>query len=378
MYQSDHLPEELNIILSENAEKIKTPLILFSKKQLQYNYKFFKDEFKVNNKVYYPVKANNTDAVIDILKDQGSSFEIASLGELEILKKRGVPADKIIFSNPVKMRSHISAAFAYGIKTFAFDSESELIKLNKLAPGADVFIRLSVDNEGAEWKLNGKFGVPYEEAICMLKKAKNYGLNPVGLAFHIGWNNSNIKTWKVEVNKAVELVEKCFDNDIEIKFLNIGGGFPAHNNDPYVYLKKISAHISPLLIDLKERFGVDIYSEPGSFMVANTCVLVAEIIDVIERGGDTWVYINTGICQGFYWVFEDIKYNILYPYDSDSGLKSYIVAGPTCDSHDVFTYNGLFPDQIKEGDRLLIYPAGAYITSAKEYNGFSYPETLVL
>jgi ornithine decarboxylase len=378
MYQSDHLPEELNRVLSENAEKIKTPIILFAGKQLQNNYKFFCDEFKVNDKVFYPVKANNTSAVIDILKGLDSCFEIASLGELELLKLNGVTADRIIFSNPVKIRSHISAAYNYGVKTFAFDSESELHKINELAPGSSVYLRLSVDNEGAEWKLNDKFGVAYDEAISLLKKAITLGLTPSGISFHVGWNNTNIKTWKNEVNKAVILVEQCFENDIEIKFLNIGGGFPAHNNDPYVNLKKISLHISPLLVDLKERFGVEVYSEPGSFMVANTAVLVTEIIAVIDRGENTWVYINTGINQGFYWVFEDIKYNILYPYDSDSGLKAYVVTGPTCDSHDVFTYNGIFPDRIKEGDRLLIYPAGAYITSAREYNGFSYPETLVL
>lgn len=378
MYQSDHLPEELNRILSENAERIKTPIILFAGKQLQNNYKFFREEFIVNDKVFYPVKANNTTAVIEILKAQGSGFEIASLGELEVLKKCGISADRIIFSNPVKIKSHIAAAYAYGIRTFAFDSESELVKLNEFAPGSVVYLRLAVDNEGAEWKLNEKFGVPYDAAVGMLKKAISYGLIPQGIAFHIGWNNTNLKTWKSEVNKAIALVEQCFENDIEIKFLNIGGGFPAHNNDPYVNLKKIVMHINPLLTDLKERFEVDVYSEPGSFMVANTALLITEIISIVERGEDTWVYLDAGVCQGFYWVFKDIKYNILYPYDSDSGLKAYVVTGPTCDSHDVFTYNGIFPDQIKEGDRLLIYPAGAYITSAKEYNGFSYPGTLVL
>ncbi len=378
MYNSDHLPEELNNVLSKNADKIKTPVIIFAGKQLRHNYKYFGDEFKLNDKVYYPVKANNSVHVIEILKELGSGFEIASSGELEILKKCCVPPERIIYSNPVKISSHISDAYNYGVRTFAFDSETELVKLKNAAPSSELYIRISVDNEGAEWKLNEKFGVSGDSAIELLKKAQSYGFKPVGISFHVGWNNTNLKTWKSEVNKAIAIIEKCFDNNIEIKFLNIGGGFPAHCNEPYLNLKKIVMHISPLLTDLKERFGVDIYSEPGSFLVANTSVLITEIISVIDRGENTWVYIDTGICQGFYWIFEDIKYNILYPYNSDSGLKSYIVTGPTCDSHDVFTYNGLFPDQIKEGDKLMIFPAGAYVSSAREYNGFAYPGTMVL
>ena len=86
-----------------------------------------------------------------------------------------------------------------------------------------------------------------------------------------------------------------------------------------------------------------------------------------------------GICQGFFWILSGLKYPVIYPYEFDDNEKfeNYCITGPTLDSHDVFADNISLPSQIKVGDFLLIYPAGAYIDSSKNYNGFEYPEIKV-
>ena len=89
--------------------------------------------------IYYPVKTNNTLTVLNELHNLGSKFEIASLGELEILKKINISPKSIIYSNPVKIPLHIAKANEYGINTYAFDSKQELKKISEYASGSSCF-----------------------------------------------------------------------------------------------------------------------------------------------------------------------------------------------------------------------------------------------
>ncbi len=113
-------------------------------------------------------------------------FEISSEGELEVLSKLKVDPKKIISSNPIKSSKFLKMAASYGVKYFSYDSREEIDKLCHFVPDCNVYVRLSVPNEGSEWPLSKKFGVELDEALSLLYYAKNRGLNPIGITFHVG------------------------------------------------------------------------------------------------------------------------------------------------------------------------------------------------
>jgi ornithine decarboxylase len=364
------LKESINNFLDSND--LSNPTLLFSNHLLKENIKYFLNCLVVD-KLYFPVKTNNQLEVLECLKKTGVNFEIASLGELQLLMGMDTQPDTIIFGNPIKIEDHIKIAIQAGINTFSVDTESELLRIANHIQNANIYLRLDVSNSGAEWDLSDKFGCDVQESVILFRKAIALSMNPVGISFHVGWNNSNTDTWKQAVITAYQTIKQCKNANISLKFINIGGGFPAHLNEQYQDLNAIAEVINPCLSQIKKEFNMEVYAEPGSFLTANTGVVVANVIDVVKRKDKLWAYLNTGINQGFSWIMGGLEYAIFSPKTNTFPLKEYTVCGPTCDSHDVFGHHILLSNTLNQGDLLLIYPAGAYISSAKTYNGFDYP-----
>jgi ornithine decarboxylase len=353
-----------------------TPYFLFDKGRIVHNFLYFKHILQINdNNIFYSVKANNHLEIIEELNILGTGFDIASLFELQILVNQDIDTNHVIFSNPVKIPKHISIAHKLGVNKFAFDSFSELKKISDAAPKSNVFLRLEINNLGASWTLDNKFGAKQELVIDLFNEAKNLGLIPYGISIHNGWNNTNLNTWKENINQCKELIIKCFSTGIEINSLNIGGGFPTQNIDQYIFLQKLATLINPDLSELIEKYNVNILAEPGSFMVNNTGAMIVKIYDIIKRDNSEWIFIDSGIFQGFPWILNNLRYEILYPYKTDKNteLKEFIITGPTNDSKDVFG-KYLLPKTIRINDFLIIYPAGAYTNSANNYNGYKIPD----
>ncbi len=374
-----HLPVPVRQMVQSflDEENPATPVLLFSAWRLLENLHVFRTLLTVN-RLYFPVKVNNHPDVLSILAQAGASFEIASLGELDLLRTLHIPVSDILFGNPIKIERHIALAAQAGVRVFAADTESELIKIQRYAPDAEVYLRLDVSNRGAQWDLSEKFGCPAGEAINLFQRAQELHLRPAGVSFHVGWNNRDLATWERAVEDASQVIEECSQADIPLRFLDIGGGFPAHLVDSYNLLEQIASVINPILAHVRSEYGLEIYAEPGSFLTADAGVVVTRVIDVVQRTRRTWVYVDTGINQGFQWIMGGLEYAVISPRDEQGPLAEYVVSGPTCDSHDVFCPQAYLDQGLRTGDFLLIYPAGAYIASAKMYNGFDYPETRVI
>ncbi len=374
------LPEILKNDLIKNTWELKkqTPVIFFSKEQLIYNYIFFKEKLNLRDEdIFYSLKTNYEDIVVECLNQLNSNFEIASLGELELMKEHLISPKRIIFSNPVKIPEHIICAYKYGVNVFAFDTESELQKLQKYAPKSKVFLRLKIQNDGAEWKLEEKFGASKSEGIELLELAQKYDLQACGISIHVGWNNDSIENWANAIEKIKSVLKKINFPQLPLEFVNIGGGFPAHNVNQYELLENITETLLPMLNSLKNKYNLRIIAEPGSFIVANSAALATKVYDIVKRENRIWVFADTGIMQGFAWILSKLKYNILhsdYLIEDIEEVEKFVLTGPTVDSHDVFSKHVFLPKNLKIGDLLFICPAGAYISSSREYNKFSFPK----
>ncbi|MCX8030323.1 MAG: type III PLP-dependent enzyme [Thermodesulfovibrionales bacterium] len=328
-----------------------------------------------NSKVFYAVKANPDVSVLSYLSQYDIGFEIASEGELRILSSLGVDASKIITSNPIKTLNFLNEATNYGIKYYAYDSKAEVDKLSRYAPGSNVYVRLSVSNEGSEWPLSKKFGVEIDEALELLLYAKNKDLNPVGITFHVGSQCNNVYNWSAALDKARELFEMAKDRGIDLKLLNIGGGYPIR------YLKKVTdIEVIEKKINnaLWQRFpeDIEIFIEPGRAVVGDAGVFVSSVIGKAKRDDENWLYIDVGVFNGLMESVGGIKYKFLV--GSRNEPKKWTIAGPSCDSFDVIDKEVELAEP-EVGNIVLILSAGAYTVSyASEFNGFAIPKTILI
>ena len=132
-----------------DREKIETPFLLIDSDTVREKVSLIGQQIK-DSKVFYAVKANPDRKILKFLNDLNLGFEISSEGELEILASLGVVPERIISSNPVKSLKFLRLASSYGINYFSYDSEDEIEKLSTYAPHCNVYVRLSVPNEGSE------------------------------------------------------------------------------------------------------------------------------------------------------------------------------------------------------------------------------------
>src|SRR4051794_24930155 len=151
---------------------------------------------------HFAVKCNPSPGLVRTVLGRGGSFEIASLTELHLVTAHGAQAEEILYSNTMKPPAHVAGAYAMGVRRFAFDSESELRKLAHHAPGAEVYVRLAVDDRHSLFPLSRKFGTSLDEAERLLLMTYELGLVPLGVTFHVGSQCLDPKAWALAIGQA--------------------------------------------------------------------------------------------------------------------------------------------------------------------------------
>lgn len=328
-----------------------------------------------NAKVYYAVKANPDIEILKLMNKQGAGFEIASEGELAILASIGVEPERIITSHPIKSFRFLRMAAEYGLNYFAFDSKDEVKKIRDYIPGSNVYVRLTVPNEGSEWPLSKKFGVELDEAEELLLYAKKKGLNPVGLTFHVGSQCTNVYNWNAALDKAKILWDRMEKEGIRLSVLDIGGGYPIRYTKHVVDIQSIDRNVNSLICE-KFPKKTRVFIEPGRGVVGDAGIFVSRVVGKAKRGDENWLYLEVGIFNGLMESIGGIKYS--YIVEGAKHSKKWTLAGPSCDSLDVIDRDLILPEP-EIGNLVLILSCGAYtISYASEFNGFSIPKTILI
>ena len=341
------------------------------------NYQSFRKALP-DSSVYYAVKANPAPEILQLLADMGSSFDCASVAEIQMALATGVGPSRISYGNTIKKERDIARAFELGVRLFAVDSHEEVEKISRAAPGARVFCRVLTDGEGAEWPLSRKFGCVPQMAVDVLVYAHQLGLESYGVSFHVGSQMTRLDAWDSALADAKRVFDKLGKQGIHLKMVNMGGGFPTK------YLKDIPsarAYGRAIFNSLRKHFGNQIPEtiiEPGRGMVGNAGAIKAEVV-LVSRKSDLeneprWVYLDIGKFGGLAETMdESIRYKIVTERDDDE-MEPCVLAGPTCDSADVLYEKKPYPLPLSLtiGDEILIEGTGAYTTtySAVAFNGF--------
>lgn len=328
-------------------------------------------------KVYYAIKANPAPDILRRLRSLGSSFDTASANEIEQCLSQGVTPDRISFGNTIKKKRDIAWAYAKGVRLYAFDSLCELEKLAEVAPGSQVFCRVLMQCEGAEWPLSRKFGCAPDMAADLLVKARELGLDPYGISFHVGSQQTDLSQWDKAVAQVAQMFTVLQQADVELRMVNLGGGFPARYRSDIPMLEAYAQAVSQAMT---KHFGnnlPEMIIEPGRSLVGDAGVIQAEVVLISKKDYEEdrrWVYLDIGKFSGLAETMDEaIKYRIVTPRDGGpTGPVS--LAGPSCDSADILYEKNAYemPLALEVGDKIQILSTGAYTTtySSVGFNGF--------
>jgi ornithine decarboxylase len=369
------LTASIERFLEQNAA-LATPFLVFDLDVVEARYLELLAALPVS-RVLFAVKANPAPEVLLRLAEIGSSFDVASPGEIERCLKLGIEPLRLSYGNTIKKEADISYAFRSGVRTYTVDSNAELDKVRRQAPGSTVYVRVSTDGAGADWPLSRKFGCNPAEALSLLRTAAGAG-HQVGLSFHVGSQQRDVTAWDKPLEVVASVRRTLGRDGIQLAGVNLGGGFPSCYQDPAPATETYAdAILASLTAHLGSDFAGEILVEPGRYLVGDAGVIETEVVLISRRPAhsDTrWVYLDIGMFNGLTETLEEaIRYRVRTP--GHSGPEGPVVlAGPSCDSADVLyeTSGYQLPLDLKIGDRLRLMSTGAYTSSYSSvwFNGF--------
>ena len=357
------------------AAEYGSPLLVLSLAQVEANYRRLR-RYLPRVRVHYAMKANPHPEILRTMIKLGSSFDVASDGEIRLLNSMGVKGEMMIYANPMKTGGGLRACTECHVNRMTFDSKSELEKIAKVLPGAVVLLRLRIDNSSAHVDLNKKFGAGRDQAVELMQYAKKLGLDMAGIAFHVGSQTTTADPYLNAMDVARELFEEAAEAGLNLRILDIGGGFPIPETHGRFNLTEMLKQINARL---DEDFPeTEIWCEPGRYICGTAVNLICSVIGVTERGDQPWYFLDEGLYGTFSGViFDQWDFRLLAMKDTDEEEVEATFAGPSCDSLDIM-FRGCMTVPLQVGDILLVPACGAYTSaSATGFNGFSVAKYVV-
>jgi ornithine decarboxylase len=326
--------------------------------------------------LFYAIKCLPHAGVVAALRDCGGYFDLATNGEVELVRRLGVAAERCIHTHPIKRDGDIRTALSYGVRHFVVDNPDELRKFAKYQNRAELLIRVAFRSADAVCDLSRKFGCHPTAVPGLLALAAELRIRVAGLSFHAGSQAGNPRMHVEAIEVCRQLMSAAATRGHELSVLDIGGGFPvAYGSDSEQHsIEEFCAPISRALDSIEPK--VRIIGEPGRYIAAPSAISVSSVMGRAERDGRWWYYLDDGLYGSYSGqVFDHATYPI-EPLSAAGPLLPSVLAGPTCDSIDVIREKIDLP-KLGEGDLVVGRVMGAYTwASATEFNFF--PKTNVL
>lgn len=168
---------------------------------------------------FYAVKCNSDKEIIRRFASLGSSFDCASKAEIELVREFGVNPSKIIVANPVKEQAIINSAKHHNIHLMTFDSTEELSKVAKSYKEAQLVLRISTEDSSSLHPHSNKYGCCIGESAELFTKAKELGLDVVGVSFHVGSRAKQIHPFLDAIKRARKVFDIASNLGFHLKLL---------------------------------------------------------------------------------------------------------------------------------------------------------------
>jgi ornithine decarboxylase len=326
--------------------------------------------------LYYALKPLPHSSVITTLNKLGAFFDLATNGEVELVRRMGVAPERCIHTHPIKRDSDIRTALAYGVNRFVIDNPDELRKFVKFRARASLLIRISFRSPGAQCDLSRKFGCDPEAVAELLQLAAELRIKIDGLSFHVGSQAIDSATIVKAIGVCCGLLQVAVRAGFSPHILDIGGGYPVDYLQQSIPIEEFCAPIVAALEELPP--AVRVIAEPGRYISAPAAICVASVMGRALRDGRWWYYLDDGLYGSYSGQVYD---HALYPVEAllpDAATYPSVLAGPTCDSIDVISEKLELP-KLDMGDLIVGRMMGAYTwASASEFNFFPRATVLAL
>lgn len=358
------------------AARFGSPLLVVDCEQVRRQYQSLKAALPGVD-LHYALKPLPHAAVVACLRDEGASFDLATTGEVELVKAQGIAPERCIHTHPIKRDSDIRDALRYGVKIFVADNPDEIKKFARYRKRAELLLRVSFRSPDAVVDLSRKFGCEQGAVLGLIEQARRLGIRVRGLSFHVG-------SQATEPTKYVEAIRACTNLIGEallaglpsLDILDIGGGFPVSYSDAVTPIAEFCQPIREALTQLPAH--VRVIAEPGRFIAAPAAIAISSVMGKAKRDGRWWYYLDDGLYGSYSGqLFDHAKYPVT-TLRQEGELHPSVLAGPTCDSIDVIDDDILLPE-LEMGDLVVGRMMGAYTwASATDFNFFKRAKVVVM
>ena len=366
-----------DVDLGDIAERFGTPCYVYSRATLERHWQVFDEALGTHpHLICYAVKANSSLAVLQILADLGSGFDIVSEGELERVLRAGGDPSRIVFSGVGKRAAEMQRALEAGIRCFNVESEAELVRLEAVAAGtghiAPVSIRVNPDVDAQTHPYistglrDNKFGIDVDQARQVYQRASELPhLQVTGIDCHIGSQLTDTTPFVDALERVLQLVDRLQSDGIELAHIDLGGGlgipYRAEDRPPLP-----DAYARALLARMAGR-PQELLLEPGRAIAGNAGILLTRVEYLKHTAHKNFAIIDAAMNDlqrpALYNAWHDIV-----PVQPREGTPTvYDVVGPVCETGDFLGKEREL--QLAEGDLLAVRSAGAYgFTMSSNYN----------
>lgn len=328
-------------------------------------------------RLYFAVKALPLAPAVRQLSELGLGFDIATQGEIDLLRGESVRGEDCIHTHPIKTDADIRKSLDFGCTTFVVDNPDEMAKFAAYADRVRLLIRVSFPNPGTPIDLSKKFGCQPEALFDLLALAQQLSIEVLGVSFHAGSQCPDASNHVQAIQQCARLMAewKALGN-AALRVLDIGGGFPVETVAPMPDIETFCAPIRAALSKLSEE--IEVIAEPGRFLCATSVTSVATVIGKAQRQDRIWYYLDDGI-YGIYSciIFDHNTYPQLV-FSDTAELHPAALVGPTCDSIDVIDDDMMLP-ALAIGDLVIGLRMGAYcIATSTEFNSIPKAKVVVI
>ncbi len=353
-----------------------SPLLLLNAGTVREQFQLLKRALP-NVEVFYAVKSLPHRAILRLLADMGAGFDIASSGEIELIRELKISARRTIHSHPIKRDSDIRDALRYGCTTFVVDNVDELLKFLPYKHRVGLLVRISFRSKSAVVDLSKKFGCALEEVDDLLMLAARLDIHVKGLCFHVGSQCSDARRQVDAIHACNAVIRRHHDTGAApISTLDIGGGYPIAYDGGHVDIDAYCAAIRGAIMELPPY--VNVITEPGRFISGPSMTCITSVIGKALRNGLRWYYMDDGVYGSFSGqIYDHVRYP-LEIFSDDAHRFPSVLAGPTCDSIDLIAEDVHLPE-LQLGDLIAGRMMGAYtVASATDFNLLKKAEVVVV
>ncbi len=374
------------ITVSKLAKRYGTPLYVYDLSVVQKKYEMIKEALPGFD-VFYSPKANPNLHIVKRLKSLGAGLEIASRGELFLARKAGVSTGDIVFAGPGKTDSELREAMIAGIFAIIVESAGELRRIEAIADELqkDVTVALRINTlqtaDSAPEKMVGgssKFGFDEESVVSEvrsipLKRSRIIGIH-VYAASGVLDVGELLSHFKRTLGLAVRLSQEI---GFPLRFIDFGGGFgvPYAAGQNELDLKAYAASVQEIVAEESKRSdlsGTRLAFELGRYLVAESGVYLARVVDVKQSRGKTFIITDGGMNHFIRPAFVKAEHNAVLATDLDGKGTVATVAGPLCTPIDVLVPR-LDVGSVEPGDLVAVFDTGAYGYSMSMLHFLSHP-----